>query len=504
MASKTNGSLTESPQRGPPKLYPQPTPYNIQLSPSETPGRTHVEELSHESAEKVSELLMLNHVQHHTLFDEVGFHNHIVHHLLTLWALGATPSEIQAAYDLNKPYQFLTQHHATSVSVKLKEPEFFNECLGKPKFYGDFLKFFQDKIAEHGVPNVVNEYIFKGDGRADNLFGRMHSGILHPLIHLGIALEFHQPCLVAESLAAACIHDDWPVLFLLPAEKFFQSNPETQSECLLSIIDDLRNDPIVSNAVKPSDPPNKIRHGLLKRASKELIPHLAKFQVSPTPQDLAKKTVETIQVSAYLCGAAQNPDKVEAIDFIMMHMTTLSIFYPTFMEQDWISNENKKRMLEWKGRSDAVIYAGCGCPRLYAERIINYTPKRPQDGWQEVIQRANRYADDGHTSKLIRALLNAGNISEPILNAPGLPLNKGDFFKIAHMVIDAVERMLQPGYYKMTERVRKIYAVGRGQHDEVVRIFARWVRWCGLEGAWDDVPDLEEKAGEMPRIAARL
>jgi hypothetical protein len=102
--------------------------------------------------------------------------DHIVHHLLTLWALGATPSEIQAEYDLNKSYQLLTPRNAASVSVKLKDLDFFNECLGNPKFYGDFLKFFQDEIAEKGVPDVVNEYVFKGDERADSVLVRMHSG----------------------------------------------------------------------------------------------------------------------------------------------------------------------------------------------------------------------------------------------------------------------------------------------------------------------------------------
>jgi oxidoreductase AflY len=309
-------------------------------------------------------------------------------------------------------------------------------------------------------------------------------------------LEFDQPCLVAESLAAACIHDDWPRLFLFPVEKYLQSHPETPSESLLTVIDDLRSDPIVSNAVKPADPLNKISDGLLKRASKELIPHLAKFQVNPTPEDLAKRTAETTHISAYICGAAQHPRKQEALDFVMLHMTTLSIFYPTFMKQDWISNENKKRMLQWKGWSDAVMYAGCGCPRLYPERITKYAPKRPQDGWQEIIHRANEYQDDGHTSKLIRALLSAGDVSEPYLGMPGFPLQKEDFFKIAHITMDSVERMLEPGYYKMTERVRKMFAVGRGQDSEVVRVIVRWVRWCGVDGAWDDIPDLVQKDGE--------
>lgn len=253
---------------------------------------------------------------------------------------------------------------------------------------------------------------------------------------------------------------------------------------------------MISNAVTAKDPLNKISDGLLKRVSEELLPHLAKFQVKPTPEDLAKRTAETINVSAYILGAAQNPRKLEALDFVMMHMTTLSIFYPTFMKQDWISNENKARLLKWKGWSDAVMYAGCGCPRLYPERITNYAPKQPQDGWQELIHRANAYEDDGHTSKLIRALLNAETVSEPFLGVEGFPLLKEDIFKIAHITMDSVERMLEPGYYKMTERVRQMYAVGCGQDDEVVRVIVRWVRWCGVEGAWDDVPDIESQDGE--------
>lgn len=288
------------------------------------------------------------------------------------------------------------------------------------------------------------------------------------------------------------------MLFLLPAEKYRQSHPETSAQSLLSIIDELHDDPVISCAVKKEDPLNKISDGLLARVSQELLPFLTKFQVKPTPEDLAEKTAEMINVSAYILGAAQNPRKLEALDFVMMHMTTLSVFYPTFLKQDWISNENKARLLEWKGWSDAVMYAGCGCPTLYPERITKYAPKQPQDGWTEIIHRANAYGDDGHTSKLVRSLLNAGKESEPFTGREGFPLTKEDMFKIAHMTMDSVERMLEPGYYKMTERVRQMYAVGCGQDDEVVRVIVRWVRWCGVEGAWDDVPNIPSKDEDKP------
>lgn len=102
--------------------------------------------------------------------------DHTVHHLLTLYALGATKDEIQAMYDLNKPYQALVKRNSASVIVGLRHREFFKQCIGKPAYYGDFLRFFQDEIAEKGVPSVVNEYVFKGDELAEDIFGRMHSG----------------------------------------------------------------------------------------------------------------------------------------------------------------------------------------------------------------------------------------------------------------------------------------------------------------------------------------
>jgi hypothetical protein len=51
------------------------SPYNIQLSPKSTPGHTQVEKLYQASADKASQLLMLNHEKYHTLFNDVGLHS---------------------------------------------------------------------------------------------------------------------------------------------------------------------------------------------------------------------------------------------------------------------------------------------------------------------------------------------------------------------------------------------------------------------------------------------
>lgn len=105
--------------------------------------------------------------------------DHIAHHLLGLWALGATPGEMQYMWDLNKPYQApLEQQHNGKVSkdMDLKDPELFDICLGNNEKYADFLRFFEDEVAEKGVPEVVREYVLKGDRRANDIFCRMYTG----------------------------------------------------------------------------------------------------------------------------------------------------------------------------------------------------------------------------------------------------------------------------------------------------------------------------------------
>jgi hypothetical protein len=52
----------------------------------------------------------------------------------------------------------------------------FQTFLGKGKYYDDFFAFFQKEIAEKGVPDTVNEYLFKGDNRAEDMLRRFFSG----------------------------------------------------------------------------------------------------------------------------------------------------------------------------------------------------------------------------------------------------------------------------------------------------------------------------------------
>jgi hypothetical protein len=104
-----------------------------------------------------------------------------VHHLLGLWALGATSEEIENLYQYNTRYQIpiVKPKRALSETPDMRDPEVFNKCLGSDDYYSDFMKFFEEEIDAKGVPAVIREYLLKGDERANDIFYRMYTGDLY-------------------------------------------------------------------------------------------------------------------------------------------------------------------------------------------------------------------------------------------------------------------------------------------------------------------------------------
>lgn len=101
-----------------------------------------------------------------------------MHHLLGLWALGASPEEIENLYQYNIRYQIPIEKpkRQFAESPDLRDPEAFSKCLGSDDYYSDFMSFFEDEIDRKGVPTVLLEYLFKGGERANDIFYRMYAG----------------------------------------------------------------------------------------------------------------------------------------------------------------------------------------------------------------------------------------------------------------------------------------------------------------------------------------
>jgi len=115
--------------------------------------------------------------KHHIFFNQQGFHNHIVHHILTLYGLGAPASVIEKHYKKNASYQRPAFPVEERILEDMANPENFNKYLGKEKYYHDFLVFWQNEMEKKGWENVLNEYVFTFNERANDLLGRMFAGL---------------------------------------------------------------------------------------------------------------------------------------------------------------------------------------------------------------------------------------------------------------------------------------------------------------------------------------
>tara|TARA_R110002060_G_scaffold15316_3_gene21359 strand:- start:719 stop:1090 length:372 start_codon:yes stop_codon:yes gene_type:complete len=117
--------------------------------------------------------------QHHIFFNDEGFHNHIVHHLLSLYGIGASGSVIEKHYRNNACYQRPPVPLEERVVQDMSNPDHFQKYLGNEKYYHDFLVFFQMEMESKGYEEVLNEYLFAGNEKADDLLGRMYGGMSH-------------------------------------------------------------------------------------------------------------------------------------------------------------------------------------------------------------------------------------------------------------------------------------------------------------------------------------
>lgn len=154
--------------------YQMPTKFD--LSPTKT-GVYRGPELHQDSAELVNHLLLKNQQDHHVYFtDTGGFHNHTAHHLLSAWALGATPADLRLAYSTVEGYQRPRFPVEKSRIDEMRGAEGFKSMLGDGRQFHNFLVFFLQKFQENGWKEVTTEYLFSGTEIADDLFVRLFAG----------------------------------------------------------------------------------------------------------------------------------------------------------------------------------------------------------------------------------------------------------------------------------------------------------------------------------------
>ncbi|KAI1371546.1 hypothetical protein F4677DRAFT_435517 [Hypoxylon crocopeplum] len=413
------------------------------------------------AAKKATELLQADLERHHVYFNHDGFHNHISHHILSLYGTGATAEQIKKGYVENESYQRPTMKTHEKVIEELKDWDTAKSRVGKEQYYPDFLAFFQSEIDKLGWEKVLRKYMFNGDERSEDMLIRMFAGILHPLIQLMYGVEWKQPAIVAMGLAQAAVHQDNLRKFLLTAEEASKSSP-TPMPSIMGLLEEVKSNEKLAKAAKLEDG-NKIRDGVFARAWDEAIEITSRVKVKP--EELDEKTAEMYHTSIFEgASAAFHPGKQPKFDFFLMHHINVNPIFMAINDQDWIPIESKVRLLEWKIRMDLVQYAARACPPLSIDSITSYVPKDKNMGpTNEQLSRIHVLEDDGHAIKLFRAVNLGQKVVEKYNDKDWVKIKGDSWTKLSHLVVDSVESS-----------------------------GPRWVRGAGEPAAWQDVPDLPE------------
>jgi hypothetical protein len=197
---------------------------------------------------------------------------------------------------VNVSYQRPPEPLKESIVDDMHKPDRFKSYLGDEKYYHDFLVFFQKEINAKGWENVLNEYLFANDDRANDMLSRLYAGFLHPIIHLGFGIEFQQPAIMAEALAQAAVHDNWMKSLFLGCEKAAEANrgKDKSQKTIVQLLEEAKNDEKLRDAAHWEDG-NKIRDGILKRAPKEMITLASQYAIEEN--ELEQKTAEMINAA---------------------------------------------------------------------------------------------------------------------------------------------------------------------------------------------------------------
>jgi Questin oxidase-like len=400
-----------------------------------------------ESLETCNLLLQKNHEVYHMFFRDTAGHNHIVHSLLTILALGGTPQELQDRYDDGTPIQRPIPEIDNAKLEAMADSETLFNTIGEITQYHTFLEFFKREIATKGWKETVLSYVFARTKVADKMLARMYEGAYHPIIHLGLGIEFQSEAIIAEALAQAAAHDDAHIgkLFHNAEQEAAILYPTAKPRTMIQLIHDVRANDTIRNAPQWSDFGFKMRDGIVGRACEEMQTVAAQFRIKPTEEDLQRRTAEMINTCAYFAGAAQREGRKRKIDFFYMHCVTSSIFFTVLIRQKWIKLEDRARLVEWKARLDLAWYAVSGCAPLDPRAITDYSnPESDNLNWDDLFSAVNKEHDDGHAAKFIRALKNGEEVSSEYEQGEWeayFPMKGDMWLKLARMCQDTTKKL---------------------------------------------------------------
>ncbi|KAI8149416.1 hypothetical protein BJV82DRAFT_588005 [Fennellomyces sp. T-0311] len=149
--------------------------------------------------------------EHHATFvmEHRDRPNVLIRVLVALHELGATDEQLARVY--NELYLDLTPLRKTHVSI---DRDTWQEYLGNPGHYGDYLAFFDRQLEQLGMDSLLEHYFYSSP--LQHSLGSQ----LQPLVYLAFGIEQNLPPIVTQALAyLASTYLDSSELTLLPTSQ---------------------------------------------------------------------------------------------------------------------------------------------------------------------------------------------------------------------------------------------------------------------------------------------
>ncbi|KAG1869215.1 hypothetical protein C8R48DRAFT_597975 [Suillus tomentosus] len=321
-------SKPESKHSMSPLLFQTPQPPLSSTCPQRWPG------IDAESTKVLLKVLEDNHSRWHIFFNYKGFHNHAAHHLLAIWAMGASAKIIFSAYETHCVYQRpafdspsrITRHN-------------FNEHLGDERFYSAYLEFFVLELGKKGFARTFEEFVFapsanylaepppEGNGHPEML-SRFIGGLLHPLIHTGYGAEFGLLGMSAEGLAMAAVHPAKMHALLPPSD--FSSPLKSGTMHALSILALVAKDERFEH-IKMMDDLDMLTMTVSSYdEALRAYAQMWEFDVA-NKEGVAKAVEELAWFNSIIYGVGGIAKDTFSADFFLMHLVTSTLFFPSLV-----------------------------------------------------------------------------------------------------------------------------------------------------------------------------
>ncbi|KAK7033555.1 hypothetical protein VNI00_012779 [Paramarasmius palmivorus] len=385
----------------------------------------------------ITESLLLKDAQaHHCFFRAAGLHNHLSHHILAAYDLGATSSLLQKIYDDEASDQrpIILEDQDKNMKVNTKS---WKQYVGNQNAYNGFFHFFQERIEATGVSETLGEYIFSPAANEPglNMLVRLMSGAAHPFIQIGYGLEFGNDFLVATGLAQTAVTNPLTTTIFNYKPALTQTNGTSNGtksilELLREVYDSpkLKPVPYDSNALISA----RIKDALRDGGAEEVQRISSQLQVDEnvTEAEVNEKIEEYIWTAVLLLFATGKEGHKPRLDFFLMHIVTSSLFLKSYVSV--LQNPlHKAQLLRAYLPVIILLTLSRGRPKINAELIMKASDKvRPplhppeklyqndktsignpiQDEdynpWPALIE-ASLYAPDSHVLKTMRTLVYA-------------------------------------------------------------------------------------------------